>query len=92
MTHEQFGRWRREALPWGAIVAAVAFGWSAVGQLIDVRDDLLDHCHSMDVRITRSEQWQRMHESVDDQFRSQVVELMRSLHEIQKDLKVINTP
>jgi hypothetical protein len=90
MTHEQFGRWRREALPWSAIVAAIAFGWSAVGQLVSVRDDLVANCHAIDVRITNAEQWQRMHDATDERFRDQVMDLVQSMHGIREELKAMN--
>lgn len=87
MTNEQIGKFRREALPWGAIIASVAFAWSAVGQLVAVRDDLLNSCHAMDVRVTRTEQWVTMHEQVDNQFRVQVIELIQAVRELTDESK-----
>jgi hypothetical protein len=79
MTNEQLSNLKSAAIPWTTVIAAVGLAWSAVGQLIAVRDDLLDHCHAVDVRLSNIEQWRVMHDARDSQIYTELVALIKQM-------------
>ena len=78
MTNERVAQ-LRSAIPWSAVIAAVAFGWSAVGQLVSVRDDILSHCHAVELRVSNMEAWRSMHDARDTQIYAELVGLIKQM-------------
>jgi hypothetical protein len=83
MTNEQIRTLRNTAVPWSAVIAAIAFAWSAVGQLIAVRDDILDHCHGVELRVTAIESWRLNHEADDSRIAAMLMRIERRLSKVE---------
>jgi hypothetical protein len=87
MTHETFQQFQRAAIPWTALIAAIGLAWNMAGQLIAVRDDILSHCHAVELRIAGIEQWRLNHEASDTRSDAMVLRIEDRLIAIEKAVK-----
>lgn len=67
-----------KAIPWTAVIAAIGLAWTMAGSLISVRDDILSHCHSVELRITGLEVWRAGHEAEDERRHAELTRAIQA--------------